>query len=285
MVMTAYGDREVFKTIRKLGGMNIIVKPIDLQWMKEMLVAFFEEKQVFLETLDTIDLTSILQVINLEKKTITIKVEMNGNYGFLYFEDGELINSEYDRLTGEEAAVKLLTSNKGKFSLIKTQKRIERKIEVPFIHFLVNIMKDIDHDRIRRKWRSTWNGKIEKKPGIQIDETIFKDLKVTSGFKGAGIYSKDGNLIVEESLDLINIEELGLLGLDLCESAIHKIQRNQLGKLELLHIQTDKMILVFSWLVFREIFIAVIIDIEGNLGIVKHRIKNISQSIDDYIKS
>jgi len=283
MVMTGHGDREILKKIRELGGMNIIVKPIHLQWFKKTVIEFFEEKHGLSGTMDAIDLASILQIINLEKKSTTVRVEVNGKYGFLYFEDGELTNAEYDGLSGEEAAVKLIALNKGKFSIIKSKKGIKREIEEPFISLLMNIMKDIDNDTTRGKWRMNHLDKTKKEINIHIEKKIFKDLKSISGFKGAGIYSKDGDLIIAEFSDLIDLKELGYIGVGLYEIASEGSKVSGLGKLELFHLQSDKMIFVFSWLVCPKIFIGVIIGIEGNLGILKHHIKNISQSIDNYV--
>ena len=282
MVMTGLGDRETFEKIRELGGMNIIVKPIHLQWFKKMVVKFFEEKQGLSGTMDAIDLASILQVINLEKKSAAIRIEVDGKYGFLYFEKGELINAEFDDLAGEKAAAKLIGLNKGKFSILKIKKGIKKEIEKPFISFLMNIMKDVDDDNLRKKWRMPQN-KANKEIDVHIDKKIFKDIKSISGFKGAGIYTKNGDLITEEKLASINFTELGYLGVSLYEIATDGFEKSELGKLELLHLQSDKKIFVFSWLIYPKIFIGVIIGIEGNLGILKHHIKNISQSIDSYI--
>lgn len=283
MVMTAYGEKMILKKIRELGGMNVIIKPIEPEWFTKMVREFFEEKQVVLGTMDEIDLTSILQVLHLEKKSLTIKVEIDNKYGFLYFEDGELINAEFEGISGYGAAFKLIKFNKGRFSVIKSKKTIKRKIEIPFVNLLMNMLKDIDHDIFHEKKDKIESKEIKRKPDIQIKEDIFDDLKEISGFKGAGIYNKDGNIIIGENPYSKNMIELGLLGLNLYEIAIYDIKKFGQGDLQLLYLQTDKMVFVFSWLLFNKIFLGVMIDIEGNLGILKHRVKNIYNSIEKYL--
>lgn len=283
MVMTSHGDRETFKKIGEFGGMNIIVKPIHLQWFKSMVASFFEEKQGFSGTMDAIDLPSILQVINLEKKSTAIRIEIKNKYGFLYFESGELIDAEYGELTGEEAAVKLIGYNRGKFSVIKSPKKIKRRIEKPFISFLMGIMKNVDDDRVSKKWKMGRGDGTKRDIDIHVDKKIFQNLKGVSGFKGAGIYAKNGDLIVEERMGAIDFKELGYLGISLYEVAVNSFEKSELGKLEILNLQSEKIIFIFSWLIRKKVFIVIIIGIEGNLGILKHHIKNISNAIDDYV--
>lgn len=66
---------------------------------------------------------------------------------------------------------------------------------------------------------------------------------------------------------------MGLLGLNLYEVAIYDIKKFGQGDLKLLSLQTDNMIF-FSWLMFNKIYLGVMIDIEGNLGILKQQLKD-----------
>ncbi|GAJ01880.1 unnamed protein product, partial [marine sediment metagenome] len=60
------------------------------------------------------------------KKTSALEIDMEGKKGVIYFEDGEVINGEYENLVGEKAVLKLITLNRGKIS-VKKSKRWRKK--------------------------------------------------------------------------------------------------------------------------------------------------------------
>lgn len=280
MAMTAYGNEEIFSKINKLGAMKIITKPFDFEWFKRMLIDFFGDLKGFSGTIESIDLTSVLQIINLEKKSVVVKIRINEKSGYLYFDNGDIINAEFEGLTGVEAAKKLININRGKFSVLKGKKKVIRDINIPFITFIINIAKDIDEKKYKINKRPAGDeGKID----VGVSKKIFNPLREIFGLKSAGIFNSAGDLIIKESTASVDMKGLGILGLNLYESTIETFKQLKLGCFDLFQIQTDKLIYVFSWLIYEEIYLGVILDIKGNVGILKHKIKEISKSIDEYV--
>jgi CheY-like chemotaxis protein len=145
IAMTAYGSEELFAKIRRFGGLDIILKPFDLKWFIGKVLDFFSEKGTGVYgTIDSIDLTSLLQMINLEKKTVTVGIESDNEKGFLYFNKGEIIHAECGVLVGDKAAFHLIRMNKGRFFLEKAGKETPKTIDTPFLVLMMNIMKAID---------------------------------------------------------------------------------------------------------------------------------------------
>jgi CheY-like chemotaxis protein/predicted regulator of Ras-like GTPase activity (Roadblock/LC7/MglB family) len=280
MAMTAYGNEEIFTKINDLGAMKIIIKPFDFEWFKKLLINFFSELKGFSGTIESIDLTSVLQIINLEKKTVVVKIIINDKSGYLYFSNGDIINAEFDGLTGIEAAKKLINLNRGKFSVLKGDKKIKRNIDIPFITFIINIAKELDEKKYKKnkKLHAT-----EKKIDIGVSKQIFQPLKEISGLKGAGIFNSEGFLISEESRTSVNLKGLGVFGLNLYESTIETFRQLKLGRFDLFQVETDKFIYLFAWLIPEEIYMGIILDLKGNIGILKHKIKEITNSIDKYV--
>lgn len=197
IAMTAYGSEEIFKKSKELGGFDIIMKPFDFDWFRNKIVNFFSEEEGVSGTLDSIDLTSLLQMINLEKKSLTVKIKIDEKQGFLYFKKGEIIHAEFDNLEGEQAALCLITMNKGRFSLMETTKKPKQTVNVPFAVLLLNTMKKIDEntkslkekckeDEIFLKENNT--KKKEEKMNIKkLNQTI----EVLKGDMGEGLIATD----------------------------------------------------------------------------------------------
>ena len=148
IAMTAYGSPEVLKRIKSLGGLDVMLKPFDFNWFSDKILEFFEEEEGVSGIIDSIALTSLLQMINLERKSLVVKVADKTSQGFLYFERGEIVHAEYRGETGEEAASQLITLKKGRFSLLNpNEKKITQKtIDTPFMVLMMNVMKIEDEN-------------------------------------------------------------------------------------------------------------------------------------------
>jgi CheY-like chemotaxis protein len=171
--MTAYGTEEVLSKIKKLGGLDIILKPFSFSWFKDKIMGFFVEEEGVSGTVNVIDLTSLLQMINLEKKSLSVKISINDKYGYLHFKSGEIIHAEFDNLEGEEAAFHLIRTRKGRFSVEKQSKDTKHTIDTPFMVLLMNVMKKADEEGKVKKSDS----KDEQKNEKEEDKEEKKDVK------------------------------------------------------------------------------------------------------------
>jgi CheY-like chemotaxis protein len=190
IAMTAYGSEEVLEKIRNLGGLDIILKPFDFPWFKDKILDFFSEEEGVSGTVDSIALTSLLQMINLEKKSLIVKIEDKAREGFLYFNKGEIVHAEYLELEGEEAAFRLIKMKKGRFSLLKWGKKVKKTIKIPFMVLLMNAMKveDEDTNKFRLDEKLIGNKKKEVKMDVKkLNEAI----EVQKENMGAGLLSTD----------------------------------------------------------------------------------------------
>jgi len=147
MVMSAYNTMETSKQIKSLGAVDVISKPFKLNWFKTMVLEKFGEERAAAVTFESIDLVTVMQIINMEKKTSALEVTVDGKVGMIYFLDGEVIHSEFDGLEGEPAVLKLITFNEGVIAVKKAQGKIRRTIEIPFVQYMMNIVRTVDEMR------------------------------------------------------------------------------------------------------------------------------------------
>jgi len=203
IAMTAYGSPEVIEKIKKVGGLDIILKPFDFAWFKDKILDFFaEEQEGVTGVIDSIALTSLLQMINLEKKSLVVKVEYQNQQGFLYFDKGEIIHAEYKEEEGELAAFHLIGMNKGRFSILKpTEKSIpEKTITTPFMVLLMNAMKSADEKQKEKKFENIMkHHKMEDKMDIsKLEEAVdYLKEKIGKGLIHTAIWTAaDGQSLV-----------------------------------------------------------------------------------------
>lgn len=207
--MTAYGTEEILAKIKKLGGLDIILKPFNFSWFKDKIMDFFVEEEGVSGVVDAIDLTSLLQMINLEKKSLSVKISIKDKQGYLYFKNGEVIHAEFDRIEGEEAAFHLIRTRKGRFSVEKGKKDVKQTIDTPFMVLLMNVMKKADEEDNRKNNRRSDDQKTVEVIHIDIERNQ--------------LMSKEGYMNIKKLNQAIEIQKDnmgdGLLATDIYGSA------------------------------------------------------------------
>lgn len=105
IVMTAYGTPDLAENARGLGAVAYVEKPIELQALGDKIAR--ELQRAARGHIQGITLFGFLQLLQLERKTCTLKVASGGRTGALHFQDGELIHAEVGDVTGPEAVYAL----------------------------------------------------------------------------------------------------------------------------------------------------------------------------------
>ncbi|MCK4888582.1 MAG: response regulator [Candidatus Aminicenantes bacterium] len=215
-VMSAHNTKESIDKIKGLGIVDVISKPFDLKWFKEMIKNYFEEEKDENLTFESIDLLSVMQVINIDKKTVALQVNNNGKRGVIYFSKGEIINAEYEDFAGEEAIMELISLKSSKISVKKLKGKVKRVINYSFVEFMMNIMKKVDE--LRNESNTNYNDDIkiefkdeenitndslifdlseENKTSRKEEEMALKDVleplqNEVNGLKTSAVFGKDG---------------------------------------------------------------------------------------------
>ncbi|MCP5053429.1 MAG: DUF4388 domain-containing protein [bacterium] len=206
-------------------------------------------------TFETIDLVTVMQIINMEKKTSAIEIDIRGRTGMIYFIDGEIIHSEFDGLEGEASVSRLIHLSTGAIKVKALQARIERTIHTPFPRYIMNIMKSIDENRRDR----TQAGEeyiaevvdpaqprpINPEVHHSIGETL-KTLTQVKGYLGAVVLDAEGRELARgENNETVPVE----LSAPLIQYAVNvsrqMCREGGFGELEMLQFTTKKAI-IFS---------------------------------------
>lgn len=109
IVMTAFGTPLLDKLLLQVGALNILEKPFDIEALEQAICKALDAHEERSHSLSGLSLSSFLQMVAMEEKTVHVKVfHPSGRNGSLFFRLGELIDAEADRLTGDAAALEML---------------------------------------------------------------------------------------------------------------------------------------------------------------------------------
>jgi CheY-like chemotaxis protein/roadblock/LC7 domain-containing protein len=197
MVMSAYNTVDNIKRIRSFGNIDIFSKPFNVEWFRKKLIDFFSKEEEV--SFESIDLVTVMQVINLEKSTSAVQVEIAGESGFIYFEAGEIISASFRGMRDEDAIRELLSFEKTQISIKKVKDKVKKTIRKPFVELLMELTAKIDESRKEEEESFV----IAEKPVKETKETKYKTaikeklaiLKEVSGYLAAGVFTPQGELL------------------------------------------------------------------------------------------
>ena len=246
MVMSAYNTEASIKTIESLGVLEVISKPFKIDWLKNKLVSFFKNKVEDPVEFESISLLTVMQVINLEKKTTAVQIEMNSTYGIIYFINGEIINAEYRGLFGIEAIIELISLNKGKISIKKIKDRVVKKINIPFEKLIMEAVNVIDENRVKKVIHKKNDDLNFNENAKILLKDILSGLESLRGYAGSGVFSLQGGELLDDKMILPRIQ------LETFSTFIHNSWQNaqnlsdaiSFGTAGIIQIETEKGILL-----------------------------------------
>jgi len=282
-VMSAYTDEEDFNKIKALGIIDVISKPFDLNWFQDMLIDFFEKEKETSVTFEAIDILSVMQVLNMDRKSSALQIDVEGKKGIIYFKDGNIIHAEYENVLDEEAVLQLIYLNRGIISVSKIRKNVKRTIEKDFVDFCADVIKRLDDHKNNEKENSKKNLKINKKKEVNMARikdvlSILKD-EIT-GFQTASVFGKDGIPVAIENPANLDVDAFSAKFAIVSSLVSKSIKDLSGGKVSEILIEEEK-----GWTLLRPIgqtglnlFIAV--NSEATLGNVRLVAKRLAADLE-----
>jgi CheY-like chemotaxis protein len=144
--MTAYPDDEAMDRVRELGSVECYTKPLDVASVLEKLSSALA--QGMRGHVRNIALASLLQLIEMERKTCTLAVESSSRTGFLYIAEGQLIDARWGDMQGDEAAIQMAGWVSPAVTIINTCATKQRTVRHPISYIVMEAMRL--HDESRR---------------------------------------------------------------------------------------------------------------------------------------
>lgn len=140
--MTAFPDDEAVDRLRALGSVECYTKPLDIANVLERLSTTLA--QGMRGHVRNISLPSLLQLIEMERKTCTLAVESEGGTGYLYMSEGALIDARLGNETGDAAAIQIAGWRSSAVTIINTCATKQRTVERPMGFIIMEAVRLMD---------------------------------------------------------------------------------------------------------------------------------------------
>jgi len=146
VIFTAYGTKETVVEALRLGACEFLDKPVNA----ETLVATVRRNlkpgsgAAVRGNLHTLSLPSIIQMSCAERNQACLQIKRQGQAGYIFFADGNVVHAMLDSLVGEEAVYELLTWEDGDFDWEMGVIPPERTVTVGWSGLLLEGMRRID---------------------------------------------------------------------------------------------------------------------------------------------
>jgi len=214
IVMSAFGTPAIESKLAALGVSQFIEKPLDL---KELASTILNELTASSEGyIRGITLPTFLQLVEMEKKTCTLRISSGEHSGHLYFRKGELLEAETEELTGEEAAYEIVSWDDAGIEIDPVCRKKTKTIDASLHHVIlegfrikdekerrgINTIAGADEDGLFALDSSSQKNitRLEKEYIMALEKHL-EGLKEVKGFKAAGVMNFTGEMLASESID------------------------------------------------------------------------------------
>jgi len=291
IVMSAYNNPENTETIRSLGVVDVITKPFKLEWFKNLLIEHFQDEGAGTVVFETIDLVTVMQVINLERKTSALQIDVDGKKGMIYFVDGEVVHAIYNDLEGEEAILKLiaLSNDSTSISVKKIRNKVPRTIQLPFVKQMMSIMQTIDELRrdeeiLQPKGQVIETQVVEKQENRDLITAELGKLLSLNGCAGAGIFSPEGEMLMgTPEFKVIPFDRSGGNIQDMLSDARSLSARVGYGQVQMVEVHTEAGIILVTCSSrddHRKYFYTVLaLNTESSLALARIKLKKVADAL------
>ena len=136
IVLTSVAERGLLDMAVELGALRVLAKPPKLSLLMTEIRAAAERKPKGI--VQGLALTSVLQLLNWERRTATLTVRAQDQLGYLYVKDGEVIQAACGEQEGLPAAYRILAWTEVHVEFVDAC-RMQPRISLPLAELLLNV--------------------------------------------------------------------------------------------------------------------------------------------------
>lgn len=113
VIMTAFGTSRIQNLADRIGITHYVEKPFNISELRNVLLELLDAKEGFQGVLSDLELTDIIQMLCLAKRTALLHLKHRDHRGRIVFERGDVVHAEFNDLIGDEAVYKMLALRQG----------------------------------------------------------------------------------------------------------------------------------------------------------------------------
>ncbi len=254
VVMTAFGTPEVESRLERHGVAHYLDKPLDFPALAETVFDALAASAS--GHLEGIALPTLLQMIEADRKTCTLRVSCQGQVGHLYFNKGEPLDAEVGALCGEAAALALVRCEQPAIEILGGRVQRPRRITRSLPELLLEGLRQKDENDRTRKQAGGASGARTVAPGSEAGGTDtqstrmeaeamaasdkLKELAGIEGFAGAAVYTPAGEPLTVMAGDNQHLKEVGVLANAVLLNAQKASIEMGTGRGQQVHVESER---------------------------------------------
>lgn len=182
VIMTAFGSGRIESFADRMGITHYIEKPFNISELRDMALDLLDEKEGFQGMLSDLELTDIIQMLCLAKRTTLLHLKHKDHRGKIVFDRGDLVHAEFDTEEGAEAVYRMLALRQGDIFMESDVDYDERTIHVGWQDLLLEAVKRADEQRLAEASQGEDDGGSDGTPfsSFRPSESAEIDLKEVS---------------------------------------------------------------------------------------------------------
>lgn len=209
MIITAFGTHRIQNFAERIGISHYIEKPFTVDELRGAILEILNEKEGFQGVLSDLELTDIIQMLCLAKRTALLHLKHRDHRGRIVFDAGEVVHAEFDGITGAEAVYEMLDLRQGDIFMQTDYVPSERTIEMGWQDLLLEGVRRTDERRMEEATSN--NQRLEEASEAQSDEPP-KERTLTPmgmGIAGEGLGGETSSALAFSEAEL---EEISMAG-------------------------------------------------------------------------
>ncbi|MEA3466378.1 MAG: DUF4388 domain-containing protein [Thermodesulfobacteriota bacterium] len=144
--------------------------------------------------LQGLSMTSVLQLVNLEKKHCSLAIQSPSGSGELFIHNGEIIAAQTGALTGIDAAYNILSWDEVNIDLLENHFVIDHQISEPLMPLLIEALRLKDEQKLPAIPEAIATAKTTPKPLSMVEKKIIELFGNTPDVIEYSLYDRHNNL-------------------------------------------------------------------------------------------
>ena len=155
MIITAFGTHRIQNFAERIGISHYIEKPFTVDELRNAVLEVLDEKEGFQGVLSDLELTDIIQMLCLAKRTALLHLKHRDRRGRIVFDAGDVVHAEFDGEVGPEAVYEMLNLRQGDIFMQSDFEPVERTIDMGWQDLLLEAVKRTDEKRMEEQREKT----------------------------------------------------------------------------------------------------------------------------------
>ncbi len=147
VIMTAFGTNRIQNLAERIGITHYIEKPFNISELRNVVLELLDAKEGFQGVLSDLELTDIIQMLCLAKRTALLHLKHKEHRGKIVFDRGDVTHAEFDEVEGEPAVYQMLALKQGDIYMQSDFQNEKRTINMGWQDLLLEGVRRADEHR------------------------------------------------------------------------------------------------------------------------------------------